>query len=97
MLQGRVVGPVWATKRLAELPHGAFLDVELDTGGRLVAFDVLGSGIGEHVLIATGSVAAGRFDTHPPIDALIIGSIDDVPASSQRSVAGRGAARGRRK
>jgi ethanolamine utilization protein EutN len=89
MLQGRVVGPVWATKRLDDLPNGAFLDVELDAGGRLVAFDVLGSGVGEHVLIATGSVAAGRFKTNPPIDALIIGSLDEAPES--------GGARARRK
>jgi ethanolamine utilization protein EutN len=43
-----------------------------------VAFDVLGTGIGESVLVATGSVASAWFKDHsaPPIDALIIGSID---------------------
>ena len=52
----------------------------MDGGGRLVAFDVLGSGVGERVLVATGSVASGWFgDDHPPIDALIIGSIDEPP------------------
>ena len=78
MLTATVIGNVWATRRLAGLPSGAFLEVEADGGGRLVAFDVLGSGIGERVLIATGSVASGWFgDDHPPIDALIIGSIDE--------------------
>jgi ethanolamine utilization protein EutN len=49
-----------------------------------VAFDVLGSGVGEHVLVATGSVASGWFAAeHPaPIDALIIGSIDESPSES---------------
>ena len=43
----------------------------------MIAFDVLGSGIGERVLITTGSVASGWFaPEHPPIDALIIGSLD---------------------
>jgi ethanolamine utilization protein EutN len=38
---------------------------------------VLGSGIGERVLIATGSVASTWLGAdHPPIDALIIGSLD---------------------
>jgi ethanolamine utilization protein EutN len=78
MLQARVVAPVWATKRLAEVPTGAFLEVEVDGGGRLVALDVLGSGVGERVLVATGSVAAAHFSpAHPPIDALIVGSIDE--------------------
>ena len=79
MLKARVVGNVWSTKRVEGLPNGAFLEVEVDGGGtRLVAFDVLGSGVGEHVLVATGSVAAAYFpDPHPPVDALVIGSIDE--------------------
>ena len=40
---------------------------------------MLGSGVGERVLVATGSVASGWFaPEHPPLDALIIGSLDDV-------------------
>ena len=79
MLKARVVGRVWSTKRVEGLPNGAFLEVEVDdSGARLVAFDVLGSGAGEHVLVATGSVAASYFpDPHPPVDALVIGSIDE--------------------
>ena len=78
MLKGTVVGNVWSTRKLEEVPNGAFLEVETDGGSRLIAFDVLGTGVGEHVLVSTGSVAASWFPgTTPPIDALIIGSIDD--------------------
>jgi len=79
MLRATVVGNVWATKRVEGLPNGALLEVEvMDGKSRLVAFDVLGSGIGERVLVATGSVAAAYFPSpHPPVDALIIGSIDE--------------------
>ncbi len=79
MLAATVVGNVWSTRRLAEIPHGAFLEVEADgTGARLVAFDVLGSGVGERVLVAQGSVAAAWFPGRPPpVDALIIGSVDE--------------------
>jgi microcompartment protein CcmK/EutM len=79
MLTATVVGNVWSTRRLAEIPNGAFLEVEAEgSGTRLVAFDVLGSGVGERVLIAQGSVAAAWFPGKaPPIDALIIGSIDE--------------------
>jgi ethanolamine utilization protein EutN len=78
MVTATVVGNVWSTRRLKEIPNGAFLEVELEgSHSRLVAFDVLGSGIGERVLVAQGSVAAAWFPGKaPPIDALIVGSID---------------------
>lgn len=79
MLKATVTGAVWATRRLSDLPAGAMLEVESDEGARLVAFDVLGSGIGERVLVVTGSVASGWFGPqHPPLDALIIGSLDET-------------------
>jgi ethanolamine utilization protein EutN len=78
MLQATVVGNVWSTKRVGGLPSGAFLEVEVSgSGERLVAFDVLGTGQGERVLVAQGSVAAGWLPGKPPVDALIIGSIDE--------------------
>jgi ethanolamine utilization protein EutN len=77
MLKATVTGSVWATRRIDGIPRGAFLEVTPDGGSPLVAFDVLGSGTGERVLVATGSVASGWLSPeHPPIDALIIGSLD---------------------
>ena len=77
MLKATVTGSVWSTRRVDGIPRGAFLEVAPDGGAPLVAFDVLGSGIGERVLIATGSVASSWLGSdHPPIDALIIGSVD---------------------
>ena len=77
MISATVTGQV-ATRRIDGLPAGAFLEVEAEgSGSRLIAFDVLGSGVGERVLVAQGSVAANWFTgTPPPVDALIIGSID---------------------
>ncbi len=84
MIAATVTGNVWSTRRIDGIPAGAFLEVEVDgSGGRMIAFDVLGSGIGERVLIAQGSVAANWFTgTPPPVDALIIGSIDDNPSGA---------------
>jgi ethanolamine utilization protein EutN len=83
MLKGLVTGSIWATKRLDEVPNGALLEIEVDGGESLIALDVLGSGIGEKVLVVTGSVAASRFaPLRAPIDALIIGSIDEPPDST---------------
>ncbi|AVO38532.1 EutN/CcmL family microcompartment protein [Pukyongiella litopenaei] len=79
MIQGRVIGKIWSSRRVASLPPGALLEVETDGGGRLIAFDPLGCNTGEAVLITQGSVAAGYFTGRTaPVDALIIGSIDET-------------------
>lgn len=78
MIRGRVIGRVWSTKRVDALPQGALLEVETERGARLIAFDPLGCGDGEEVLLTQGSVAAGFFEgARVPVDALIIGSIDE--------------------
>ena len=86
MLRATVTGSVWATKRLESLPGGALLEVTTDDGATLIAFDVLGSGVGERVLVATGSVASAYFaPEHPPLDALIIGSLDEPPTREEQA------------
>lgn len=87
MIRGTVTGTVWASRRLKEIPHGAFLEVRAaGSSTTVVAFDVLGSGIGEEVLVVQGSVASAWFgDSHPPVDALIIGSVDPTTGSSTTS------------
>jgi ethanolamine utilization protein EutN len=63
MIRATVTGTVWATRRLNEIPNGAFLEVRAaGSEAVLVAFDVLGSGVGEEVLVVQGSVASAWFD-----------------------------------
>jgi ethanolamine utilization protein EutN len=85
MIRGRVRGRYWSTKRLPTLPQGALLDVELESGAHVIAFDPLGCGDGELVLITQGSVAATYFENmKATVDALIVGSLDEAskpPAS----------------
>ena len=85
MLKATVTGRIWSTKKLPEVPAGSMLEVVIDeTNSRLLAFDPLGCGEGEKVIIATGSVAAGWFPgKSPPIDALIIGSIDEAATKNK--------------
>ena len=83
MLRATVIGNVWSTKRLKEVPERRHAGNR--TRGRqghaCSPSIVLGCGVGERVLVATGSVAAAWFPGKPPpIDALIIGSIDEPPA-----------------
>jgi ethanolamine utilization protein EutN len=90
MIRATVTGTVWATRRLNEIPNGAFLEVRASGpgggGATFVAFDVLGSGVGEEVLVVQGSVASAWFgQSHPPVDALIIGSVDPSSSTSDTS------------
>ena len=83
MIRGRVIGKIWSTRRVESLPSGALLEVATEEGARLIAYDPLGCNTGEAVLVTQGSVAAGYFTGRKvPVDALIIGSIDEGNDSS---------------
>ena len=83
MKVGTVIGKIWATRKLDELPNGALLEIDLIDNGenpeRILAFDPLGAGSGERVLVTQGSVARGWFKSgNAVIDALVIGIVDDT-------------------
>jgi ethanolamine utilization protein EutN len=78
MIRGKVTGQIWSSKHIETLPNGGLLEVETEGGEKLVAFDPLGCAMDESVLITQGSVAAAYFTkVKAPVDALIIGSIDE--------------------
>lgn len=81
MLVGKVVGSVVSTRKNEKLVGSKFMIVEpVDSmaKGRFVAVDNIGAGIGEYVLVATGSAARCSTDCETsPVDAAIVGIIDD--------------------
>ena len=83
MIVGKVVGSVVATRKNENLTGNKFLIVEpynnMAGDGRIVAIDNVGAGIGEEVLVATGSAARiGCGVENSPVDAAIVGIIDDA-------------------
>jgi ethanolamine utilization protein EutN len=71
---GKVVGSVWATRKAGCLSGHTFLVV--DTGREdLVAADQVGAGIGDKVLLTTGTVAS-RYCMDAPIDAAVVAILD---------------------
>ena len=84
MIVGRVVGSVIATRKNEKLIGNKFMVVQpLDTmeskTGQLVAIDNIGAGIGDMVLVATGSAARiGCNVENAPVDAAIVGIIDEA-------------------
>lgn len=85
MLIGIVVGNVWATRKdeglnglklLVVKPLDYYTKAENST---FVAADFIGAGIGETVLVATGSSARKVLNKDSsPIDATVVGIIDAV-------------------
>ena len=51
MIRGRVIGKLWSTRRVDTLPSGALLEVAVEGGASIIAFDPLGCNDGEAVLI----------------------------------------------
>ena len=89
MLLARIVGTVVATRKDPRLVSSKLLVVRpidprggADGGGYLVAIDTVDAGVGETVLIVSGSsarMAAGLKDC--PVDAAIVGIVDAVEMS----------------
>ena len=78
MLIGKVVGSVVSTRKNENLVGSKFMIVKPEEGNTFVAVDNVGAGIGENVLVATGSAARiGCGMNTSPIDAAIVGIIDD--------------------
>ena len=82
MLIGKIVGSVVSTRKNEKLVGSKFMIVsienETDEPKKIVAVDNVGAGIGEYVLVATGSAARiGCNLSDAPIDAAIVGIVDD--------------------
>ena len=71
---GNVIGSVWATRKADCLQGQTFLVVESE-GTQVVAADQVGAGVGDRVLLATGTVAS-RFCMEAPVDAAVVGILD---------------------
>ncbi|MCW7753354.1 EutN/CcmL family microcompartment protein [Desulfobotulus sp. H1] len=90
MIIGKVIGNVWATRKEESLNGMKLMVVRrLDTESgceqeSFVAVDCVGAGIGERVLVTTGSSARMALDNpNKPVDATIVGIIDEVEVRAE--------------
>lgn len=88
MFLGKIIGTVWSTRKDENLVGAKFLIVkQLDISLKekdnfVVAVDSVGAGVGEIVLVATGSSSRQtEFTKNKPVDAVIMAIVDklDVP------------------
>lgn len=83
MVTARLIDNIWATRKADSLGGFKFMLAEVigggtDNGKRMVVADIISAGIGDRVIVATGSSArrmVGNDDI--PIDAAVIGIIDE--------------------
>lgn len=87
MFLGKVLGTVVAERKYQGLEGSKFLIVQpLDhqrrsAGEPLVAVDVVRAGVGDFVYLTSSREAAMALDVFPtPVDAAIIGIVDEVDA-----------------
>ena len=82
MLRGIIRGNIVSTRKQDSLVGSKFMEVQIMENGQLtdkyiVAIDSVGAGIGETVLVTTGSSA--RLALHnqsAPADAVLVGIVD---------------------
>lgn len=85
MKVAKVIGNIWATRKEEKLAGLKLLLVQpldpLDGTGEktpFVAADIIGAGVGETVLIVSGSSArSAAGDMSIPVDATVVGIVDD--------------------
>lgn len=86
MRVAKVIGNIWATRKEDRLSGLKLLLVKpvniLDKNDDLlplVAADIIGAGVGETVLIVSGSSArSAAGDMNIPVDATVVGIVDDL-------------------
>ena len=82
MLKGIIRGNVVSTRKKEELVGAKFMEVQIIENGAitdkyLIAIDSVGAGIGETVLVTTGSSARlALANCNAPCDAVIVGIVD---------------------
>ena len=82
MVTARLIDNIWATRK-AEALNGCKLMLAEMIGGtrageRLVVVDMIGAGIGDRILVTTGSSARRMMENdESPVDAVVTGIIDE--------------------
>ncbi|WP_312105623.1 EutN/CcmL family microcompartment protein [Lachnoclostridium sp.] len=82
MVAARLIDNVWATRKTESLNGLKFMLAEIiggtREGERLIVADIISAGIGDRVIVSTGSSARRMLESDDiPVDAVVIGIIDE--------------------
>lgn len=82
MIIGKVIGNVFSTRKCENLVGYKLLMIRplfRNQEDVFVAADTLGAGFGECVLVTTDNTTQYALDKHVPIDAIVVGILDEEP------------------
>ena len=83
MLTAKLTGHIWSTRKAESLNGLKLMQAEIigggsDSGKRIIVVDIISAGIGDRVIITTGSSARRMLGTDDvPVDAVVVGIIDE--------------------
>ena len=85
MIVGKLIGSIWTTRKYDELNGMKLMRVEVvagdEAGKQLICVDTISAGVGDRVIVTTGSSAylfmRDEFQKNAPVDAVIVGIIDE--------------------
>ncbi|XVG94852.1 EutN/CcmL family microcompartment protein [Eubacteriales bacterium KG127] len=82
MITGKLIDNIWATRKAESLKGYKLMLAELiggkDAGKQMVVIDTISAGIGDNVIITTGSSARKMLENdNIPVDAVVVGIIDE--------------------
>ena len=83
MITARLTDHIWSTRKAESLNGLKLMQAEIiggstDTGKKIIVVDIISAGIGDRVVITTGSSARRMLgDDNMPVDAVVVGIIDE--------------------
>jgi len=82
MITAKLIDNVWATRKAESLNGLKFMLAEViggtSEGERMIVVDNISAGIGDRVIVCTGSAARRMLgDDDIPVDAVVVGIIDE--------------------
>lgn len=82
MITAKLIDNIWATRKADSLVGYKLMLAEIiggrEAGKRMVVVDTISAGIGDRVIITTGSSARKMLENdNIPIDAVVVGIIDE--------------------
>ena len=83
MITAKLIGHIWSTRKAESLNGYKLMQAECigggpDDGKRIIVVDIISAGIGDRVIITTGSSARRMLGSDDvPVDAVVIGIIDE--------------------
>lgn len=83
MITAKLIGHIWSTRKAESLNGLKLMQAEIigggtDSGKRIIVVDIISAGIGDRVIITTGSSARRMLSNDDvPVDAVVVGIIDE--------------------